>query len=109
LFRRLFPALADVPITHRWAGHVGVTLDLAPTIGAFGPANNILFAGGYSGHGVTVAVLAGRLLRDLVAGEPLDPVYDFVLNRKPPRAPGEPLTSLGFALAKRYMRWEDAR
>jgi len=28
---------------------------------------------------------------------------------KPPRAPGEPLTSLGFGLAKRYMRWEDAR
>ena len=43
------------------------------------------------------------------SGEPLDPVYDFVLNRKPPRAPGEPLTSLGFALAKRYMRWQDAR
>jgi hypothetical protein len=63
----------------------------------------------YSGHGVTVAVLAGRLLRDLVAGEPLDPVYDFVLNRKPPRSPGEPLTSVGFGLAKRYIRWEDAR
>jgi glycine/D-amino acid oxidase-like deaminating enzyme len=109
VIRQLFPVLADVPITHRWAGHVGVTLDLAPTIGAFGPANNILFAGGYSGHGVTVAVLAGRLLRDLVAGESLDPVYDFVLNRKPPRSPGEPLTSVGFGLAKRYMRWEDAR
>ncbi len=108
-FRRLFPGLADVPITHGWVGHVGTTLDMAPTIGAFGPAQNIFFAGGYTGHGVPVAVLAGRLLRDLIAGEPLDPVYDFVLNRKPPRAPGEPLTSLGFGLAKRYMRWEDAR
>jgi hypothetical protein len=36
-------------------------------------------------------------------------VYDFMLNRKPPRAPGEPLTSLGFGFAKRYMRWDDAR
>jgi glycine/D-amino acid oxidase-like deaminating enzyme len=108
-FRRLFPALEDVPITHRWAGHVGVTLDMVPTIGAFGPAHNILFAGGYAGHGVPVAVLAGRLLRDLVAGEPLDPAYDFMLDRKPPRAPGEPLTSLGFGLAKRYIRWDDAR
>jgi glycine/D-amino acid oxidase-like deaminating enzyme len=108
-FRQLFPALADVPITHGWVGHVGTTLDMAPTIGAFGPEKNIFFAGGYTGHGVTVAVLAGRLLRDLIAGEPLDPVYDFVLNRKPPRAPAEPLTSLGFGLAKRYMRWEDAR
>ena len=108
-FHRLFPALADVPITHRWAGHVGTTLDMTPTIGALGPDRNILFAGGYTGHGVPVAVLAGRLLRDMVAGEPIDPAYDFVLNRKPPRAPGEPLASLGFALAKRYMRWDDAR
>jgi glycine/D-amino acid oxidase-like deaminating enzyme len=108
-FRRLFPTLGDVPITHRWVGHVGMTLDAVPTIGAFGPEQNILFAGGYTGHGVPVAVLAGRLLRDLVAGEPLDPVYDFVLNRKPPRIPGEPFASVGFALSKRYMRWEDAR
>jgi glycine/D-amino acid oxidase-like deaminating enzyme len=108
-FRHLFPALADVPITHRWAGHVGLTLDMVPTVGAFGPAGNVLFAGGYSGHGVPVAVLAGRLLRDLYAGEPLDPVYDFVLNRKPPRVPGEPLNALGFALYMRYLRWDDAR
>jgi glycine/D-amino acid oxidase-like deaminating enzyme len=108
-FRRLFPTLGDVPITHRWVGHVGMTLDTVPTIAAFGPEQNILFAGGYTGHGVPVAVLAGRLLRDLVAGEPLDPVYDFVLNRKPPRIPGEPFTSVGFALSKRYRRREDAR
>ena len=88
---------------------MGAPLDMVPTIGAFGPAHNVFFAGGYAGHGVPVAVLAGRLLRDLVAGEPLDPVYDFILNRKPPRTPGEPLTSLGFGLAKRYMRWDDAR
>ena len=103
-FRRLFPALGDLPITHRWVGHVGMTLDMVPTIGAFGPEQNILFAGGYTGHGVPVAVLAGRLLRDLYAGEPLDPVYDFVLNRMPPRIPGEPLTSVGYGLAKRYMQ-----
>ena len=82
---------------------------MVPTIGTFGPAYNILFAGGYAGHGVPVAVLAGRLLRDLAAGEPLDPVYDLVLNRKPPRTPGEPLTYLGFGLAKRDMCWEDAQ
>ncbi|MGB0620050.1 MAG: NAD(P)/FAD-dependent oxidoreductase [Myxococcota bacterium] len=105
----LFPALADVPITHRWVGHVGTTLDFTPTIGSVGPDDNIFFAGGYSGHGVTVAVLAGRLLRDLVSGEPLDPVYDFVLNRQPPRAPGEPLAAAGFGLAKRLIRWDDAR
>jgi hypothetical protein len=47
--------------------------------------------------------------RTSCASTSIDPVYDFVLNRKPPRAPGEPLTSLGWGLAKRYIRWEDAR
>jgi gamma-glutamylputrescine oxidase len=102
-FRHFFPALGDVPITHRWVGHFALTLDTVPTIGFIGPARNVLFAGGYSGHGVAAAVLAGRLLRDLYAGEPLDPVYDFVLNRMPPRIPGEPFTSVGYGLAKRYM------
>ncbi len=42
VIRQPFPVLADVPIMHGWAGQVGVTLDSAPTVGAFGPADNIL-------------------------------------------------------------------
>ncbi len=108
-FRHLFPALEDVPITHRWAGHTGMTVDTKPTIGAFGPNRNLLFAGGYSGHGVTVGVLAGRLLRDLVAGEPLDPVFDKIIDRKPLRVPTGRLLTPGFALAKRIIGWDDGR
>lgn len=108
-FRHLFPALADVPITHKWSGHTGMTVDMVPTIGAFGPDRNLLFAGGYSGHGVSVAVLAGRLLRDLVAGEPLDPAFEQIVDRKPLRLPSGPLLSPGFRLAKRFIRWDDAR
>jgi glycine/D-amino acid oxidase-like deaminating enzyme len=107
--RRTFPALAPVSITHRWVGHVGLTLDMAPTFGAHGPWRNIFFAGGYSGHGVPVAFLAGRLLRDLYAGEPLPPALDFIQDRRLPPAPPEPLLSVGFALYKRYLRWADSR
>jgi gamma-glutamylputrescine oxidase len=108
-FRHLFPALADVPITHKWSGHTGVTVDMVPTIGAFGPDRNLLFAGGYSGHGVSVGVLAGRLLGDLVAGEPLDPAFDQIVDRKPRRVPAGPLLTPGFDIAKRFIRWDDAR
>jgi glycine/D-amino acid oxidase-like deaminating enzyme len=107
--RRTFPALAPVSITHRWVGHVGLTLDMAPTFGAHGPSRNIFFAGGYSGHGVPVAFLAGRLLRDLYAGEPLPPALDFIHDRRLPPSPPEPLISIGFALYKRYLRWADSR
>jgi len=107
--RRTFPALAPLSITHRWVGHVGLTLDMAPTLGMYGSTRNIFFAGGYSGHGVPVAFLAGRLLRDLYAGEPLPPALDFIQNRRLPSSPPEPLISIGFALYKRYLRWADSR
>lgn len=108
-FRALFPTLSGVPIAYRWVGHVGLTLDQVPTIGTLGPARNIFFAGGYSGHGVPVAFLAGRLIRDLYAGEALDSAYDFIAHRRPPATAPEPLSSIGFALYKRYLRWADAR
>jgi glycine/D-amino acid oxidase-like deaminating enzyme len=107
--RRTFPALGRVSITHRWVGHVGLTLDMSPTFGVHGPDRNIFFAGGYSGHGVPVAFLAGRLLRDLYAGKPPPAELGFLHDRRPPPCPPEPIASIGFALYKRYLRWADSR
>jgi glycine/D-amino acid oxidase-like deaminating enzyme len=107
--RRTFPSLATVSITHRWVGHVGLTLDMTPTFGVHGPDRNVFFAGGYSGHGVPVAFLAGRLLRDLYTGESPPPALDFIHDRRPPPSPPEPLLSIGFALYKHYLRWADSR
>jgi glycine/D-amino acid oxidase-like deaminating enzyme len=107
--RRAFPGLGPVSITHRWVGHVGLTLPMTPTFGVLGAARNIYFAGGYSGHGVPVAFLAGRLLRDLYAGEPPPSELEFIRDRRLPPVPPEPLASIGFALYKRYLRWADSR
>lgn len=105
--RKYFPTISDVPVTHHWAGHVGLTLDTVPTIGVIGPHQNIFFAGGYSGHGLHVAFLFGKILNQLYAGEPIDPVFNFILNRKPPWIPPEPFTSAGFALYTHYLKWRD--
>jgi len=61
-FRKFFPSLADVAFTHRWGGAVAVTLDMFPTFGSFGKRRNIFFAGGYSGHGVSISNYAGRIV-----------------------------------------------
>jgi gamma-glutamylputrescine oxidase len=63
---RVFPELAGVPVEHQWSGLVAITRDRLPYLGRLAP--NILFALGYSGHGVILAGLAGVLLAEAVAG-----------------------------------------
>ena len=68
---RMFPAAAEVPVAHAWAGPTGVPADRRPRIG-LDTATGLAWAGGYSGSGVALANLAGRTLRDLVLGDRSD-------------------------------------
>ena len=65
LLRRFFPAAAEVPIAHAWAGVLGVPRDWAATVG-LDRSTGLGWAGGYVGTGVTATNLAGRTLADLV-------------------------------------------
>lgn len=64
--RRLFPALEGVRIDYRWGGDVAITLNRAPDFGRI--ASNLYYAQGYSGHGMSLAGLAGKLLAETIAG-----------------------------------------
>ncbi|HMJ04523.1 MAG TPA: FAD-dependent oxidoreductase [Conexibacter sp.] len=66
--RAFFPPAADAAIDHAWCGVIGVARDWQPAV-RFDPATGLGSAGGYVGHGVATANLAGRTLRDLVLGE----------------------------------------
>jgi glycine/D-amino acid oxidase-like deaminating enzyme len=108
LFRK-FPMLEGINVENKWVGHVGLTLDMKPTVGVTGPEKNIYYALGYTGHGVPVSFLAAKLISKLYSGERIDPVYDFFVNQRPPAVPPEPLKSIGFASYKRYLHWCDSR
>ena len=69
VLRRLFPAAADAQVSHAWCGVLGVPRDWCASV-TYHPASGTGWAGGYTGHGVAAANLAGRTLADLVAGEP---------------------------------------
>lgn len=64
---RLFPALKGVGIDYRWGGDVAITLNRAPDFGRLD--GNLFYAQGYSGHGMSLAGLAGQLLSDAIAGQ----------------------------------------
>ncbi len=65
---RYFPGVAGVPIEHRWSGALDITLDRICSIGVGGSHRNVYHALGYSGHGIALALLAGRILTDLYHG-----------------------------------------
>ena len=64
---RLYPALAHVPFTHAWGGTLAITRSRLPVFAR--PAPGIWAAGGYSGHGVGLATLAGRLIVEAMTGD----------------------------------------
>ena len=69
ILRRMFPAAVEAGIEHAWCGVLGVPRDWCAAV-TLDPRTGLGGAGGYSGHGVAAANLAGRTLADLVRGVP---------------------------------------
>ena len=63
----LFPQLKDVKIDYVWGGTLGITLSRLPALQQVGP--NVLSGAGFSGHGVALAGLAGKVMAEAVAGQ----------------------------------------
>ncbi|MDH3303795.1 MAG: FAD-binding oxidoreductase [Gammaproteobacteria bacterium] len=81
---KIYPQLHDTRIDYAWGGTIGVPLNRVPQFGRVAP--NVLFAQGYSGHGVNVTHLAGRILADVIAGT--EERFDVFAKIKPVRVPG---------------------
>ena len=63
--KRHFPAAADAEITHHWGGALAIPRDWSMSV-QYNRTTGLGSAGGYSGHGVVAAHLAGLTLADLV-------------------------------------------
>ncbi|MGM0693069.1 MAG: NAD(P)/FAD-dependent oxidoreductase [Pseudomonadota bacterium] len=61
-----FPSLADVKVDYAWSGTFLMTLNRLPQFGVVN--DNVYYAQGYSGHGVTCTHLAGRLIAEVMTG-----------------------------------------
>ncbi len=96
---RFLPELADIPITHRWSGPLDLTLVRHCAIGVRN--SNVYYGVGYSGHGITLANLAGRVIADLYAGDHARWRDVAFYQRKPTGIPPEPFRWLGYNLISR--------
>jgi gamma-glutamylputrescine oxidase len=62
----VFPQLRDVRVEYAWGGEVDITLNRAPHFGRLAP--NVYFLQGFSGHGIALTGIAGKLVAEAIAG-----------------------------------------
>ncbi len=100
----VFPQLADVSIEYSWGGEVDITLNRAPHFGRLAP--NVYFLQGFSGHGLVLAGIAGKIVAEAVAGtaERFD-VFARIPHRNFPG--GQALRRPALVLAMLYYRLKD--
>jgi gamma-glutamylputrescine oxidase len=101
---QVFPQLADVRIDYSWGGHVDITMNRAPHFGRL--ASNIYFLQGFSGHGIALTGIAGKLVALAIAGtaERFD-VFAKIPHRNFPG--GTALRRPALVLAMLYYRLKD--
>jgi gamma-glutamylputrescine oxidase len=63
---KVFPQLAAVRIDYSWGGHVDITMNRAPNFGRL--AANVYYLQGFSGHGIALTGIAGKLVAQAIAG-----------------------------------------
>jgi len=81
---QVFPDLADIRFDYAWGGTLGITMSRLPHFVRLG--GNVLSASGFSGHGVAMATMAGRMLAEAVGGQAGR--FDLLAGLPAPRFPG---------------------
>ncbi|MDQ7972524.1 MAG: FAD-dependent oxidoreductase [Rhodocyclaceae bacterium] len=66
---RKFPALAGIQVDHSWWGWVDVSHDMMPRVVQPDAAQQVFYALGYGGNGVSFSAHAGRRMAQRIAGE----------------------------------------
>jgi len=63
---RIYPELNQTHIDYAWGGTLAITMNRMPDFGRL--SSQVFYAHGYSGHGVPIATLAGKLLAETISG-----------------------------------------
>jgi gamma-glutamylputrescine oxidase len=101
---KVFPQLADVKIEYAWGGYVDITMSRAPDFGRLAP--NVYYLQGFSGHGIALTGMAGRLVAKAIAGQAER--FDLFAKLEHRDFPGGPLLRTpALVLAMLWFRMKD--
>ena len=99
----VYPGLADVRIDYAWGGTLAITRTRMPYFAR--PLKNALSASGFSGHGVAMGTMAGKIMAEAVAGQAGQ--FDLMAGLKVPSFPGGALLRSPLLIAA--MTWFSMR
>lgn len=80
----IYPQLRDVRLDYAWGGTLAISLNRMPCFRRVAP--NVLSASGYSGHGVAMATMAGKVMAQAVTAQAGK--FDLMAALPQPRFPG---------------------
>ena len=63
----IYPQLKNTRIDYGWGGTLAITVSRMPYFAKV--SKNVLSASGYSGHGVAMATMAGKIMADMIDGK----------------------------------------
>lgn len=101
---RSFPQLAGTPVEFTWGGFVDITMNRAPDFGRLN--DNVFYVQGFSGHGLALTGLAGRLVAEAISGH-AERFDVFARLRHRPFPGGPALRTPALVLAMAYYRLRD--
>jgi gamma-glutamylputrescine oxidase len=109
---RTFPQLAGVRVEHAWGGFVDISMNRAPDFGRLSDVGgdrggaNVYYLQGFSGHGLALTGLAGKLVAEAIGGDAkrLD-VFSRIRHRSFPG--GRMLRTPALVLGMAYHRLKD--
>lgn len=98
-FERRFPELANVPFEYAWSGVEGISRNSTNFFGR--QRDNIYFAGGYNGSGISRGTAFGTALAEYASGGQSDLVEDCLASLTASWIPPRPLLDVGAYLTVR--------
>jgi gamma-glutamylputrescine oxidase len=102
-----FPQLTDTKIEYAWGGFVDISMNRAPDFGRLpGAQANVYYLQGFSGHGLALTGLAGRLVAEAIAGD-AERFDTFARIRHRPFPGGRLLRTPALVMGMAYYRLRD--
>jgi gamma-glutamylputrescine oxidase len=100
---QIYPQLRDIKIDYAWGGTLAITVNRMPCF--LRPHENVLSASGFSGHGVAMATMAGKIMAEVIHGQ----ASQFDLMEKIPMARFPGGSALRWPLLVMAMTWFSLR